>query len=95
MKIDLNSSTPDPIATSRSDSNTVASANRPHKAVEEDTASLSFDRTSVGSLISQAMAAPDVRQEKIDALRQAISNGQYKLEPDKIADAMLPERGTS
>jgi flagellar biosynthesis anti-sigma factor FlgM len=30
-----------------------------------------------------------VRQDKVDALREAINSGQYKVQPDEIAEAML------
>ena len=96
MKIDLNHSTPDPVVTQRGGNNNAnaASTSQVHNAAD-DTASLSFDRASVGSLVSQAMASPDVRQDKVDALRQAISSGQYKVEPTKIAEAMLQEPAKS
>jgi negative regulator of flagellin synthesis FlgM len=91
MKIDLNGSTPDPIITPRSNNNTdAASTNQVHNG-GEDTATLSFDHANIGSLTSQAMASPDVRQDKVDALRQAISTGQYKVDPDEVAGAMLQE----
>jgi len=91
MKIDLNNSTPDPIVTSQGKNHgSSASTNQVHPA-GEDTASLSFDRASVGSLVSQAMSSPEVRQDKIDALRQSIANGQFKIEPAKVAEAMLRE----
>jgi negative regulator of flagellin synthesis FlgM len=90
LKIDLNNSTPDPIITSRGNDNSSTSTNQV-RSTGEDTASLSFDRASVGSLVSQAMSSTEVRQDKVDALRQAISSGQYKVEPDQVADAMLQE----
>jgi negative regulator of flagellin synthesis FlgM len=90
MKIDLNNSTPDPIVTPRGNNNNAASTSQVHNA-GEDTASLSFDRASVGSLVNQAMGSSEVRQDKVDALREAISSGQYKIEPGKIADAILSE----
>jgi flagellar biosynthesis anti-sigma factor FlgM len=88
MKIDLNNSTPDLTITPRGNDNSAGSTSPVHKT-EEDTASLSFDRASVGSLVSQATTSPEVRQDKVEALRQAISSGQFKLEPDKTAEAML------
>jgi flagellar biosynthesis anti-sigma factor FlgM len=94
MKIELNNPPPDPIVTSRGNNNSSASTSQVHNA-GEDTASLSFDRASVGSLVSQALASPEVRQDKVDALRQAISSGEYKVEPDKIADAMLQQPAKS
>lgn len=93
MKIDLNSPTPDAIVTPRGDTNgapstTSASTNQVQNNTEDKT-TLAFDRTNITSLVSQVMASPEVRQDKVEALRQAISNGQYKVEPDKVADAML------
>jgi negative regulator of flagellin synthesis FlgM len=90
MKINLNNSTPDPVLSPRGNNASSTSANQVNNS-GEDTASLSFDRASVSSLVSQAMAAPEVRQDKVDALRQAISTGQFKVEPARIAEAMLPE----
>ncbi len=57
----------------------------------EDKTSLSSDALSTSSLEAQAMAAPAVRQDKVEALRQAVQNGEYKLEPDKIARAILQQ----
>jgi flagellar biosynthesis anti-sigma factor FlgM len=37
------------------------------------------------------MSSADVRQDKVDALRQAIGSGQYKVVPNKIAEGMLQE----
>ena len=57
----------------------------------EDKTSLSSDALSVSSLESQAMAAPAVRQDRFEALRQAVQNGEYKLEPEKVARAILEQ----
>lgn len=90
MKIDLSRSTPEPIVTPRENDRDAASTSQVH-GVEEDTTSLSYGRANVGTLTSQALSSPDLRQDKIDALRQAISSGQYKAEPQQIAEAMLRE----
>ncbi len=90
MKIDLNGSTPDPIITPRGNNSGTPSTSQVQPG-GEDTATLSFDHTNIGSLTSQAMASPVVRQDKVDALRQAISTGQYKVEPEQVAGAMLQE----
>ncbi|MBZ5649471.1 MAG: flagellar biosynthesis anti-sigma factor FlgM [Acidobacteriia bacterium] len=55
----------------------------------EDKASLSTDALSISSLEAQAMATPPVRQDKVEALRQSIQNGDYRVEADKIAHAIL------
>jgi flagellar biosynthesis anti-sigma factor FlgM len=40
-------------------------------------------------LPSQAMGMPEVRQAQVDSLRQSVSSGQYQLDPNAIADAIL------
>jgi flagellar biosynthesis anti-sigma factor FlgM len=55
----------------------------------EDKASLSVDTLSVSSLEAQALSAPQIRHDKVEALRQSIQNGEYKVEPEKIAQAIL------
>lgn len=49
----------------------------------------SVDTVSVGALQAKALATPEVRQEKVQALRDAIRSGSYEVDPGKIADAML------
>ena len=44
---------------------------------------------SLSSLSAQALQMPDVRQNKIDSLRQQIASGQYSVDPQEIADAIL------
>jgi negative regulator of flagellin synthesis FlgM len=56
-----------------------------------DRTTLTSGSGSVSSLVSEAMNSPEVRQDKVQSLQQAISSGQYKLEPDKIAGAMIDE----
>ena len=49
----------------------------------------SADTVSLGALQAQALATPEVRQDRVQALRDAIRNGSYEIDPAKIADAML------
>lgn len=58
---------------------------------EEDRATLTSDSTSVGSLVSTALSSPEVRQGKVDSLRQAINNGQYAIDPVSVAVSMVGE----
>jgi negative regulator of flagellin synthesis FlgM len=55
----------------------------------EDRASLSSDALSISSLEAQVHATPEIRHEKVEALRQQIQSGQYKIDPDQIAKAIL------
>jgi len=57
----------------------------------EDKTSLSSDALSVSSLTTQAMEAPSVRQDRVEALRQKVQNGEYNLDANKIAQAILQQ----
>jgi len=56
-----------------------------------DKARLSFDQARVQSLESQVLAQPEVRQEKVDLLRQAVGKGEYAVSEGQIADAMIAD----
>lgn len=56
-----------------------------------DRTTLTSGSVSVSSLVSQAMNTPDVRQDKVQSLQQAVQSGNYKLEPEHIAGAMIDE----
>jgi flagellar biosynthesis anti-sigma factor FlgM len=90
MQVNLNGATPDPIL-SQKNNETPAQASQVAGQNGNDTATLSLGQDQTGALVSQTMATPDMRLDKIEALRQSISSGDYKIEPDKIADAMLNE----
>ena len=53
-----------------------------------DRASLTNDSTTVSALQQQALAVPDVRQDKVSALKQQIQSGQYDYSPADTAKAM-------
>lgn len=59
--------------------------------VPEDTTTLSSGALSVASLTTQALQMSPSSGAKVDALQQAVSSGQYSLEPNRIAEAMLNE----
>jgi flagellar biosynthesis anti-sigma factor FlgM len=37
------------------------------------------------------MSSPEIRQDRVDSLKQAIDNGSYELDPEKIAASMIDE----
>src|SRR5580698_9568430 len=95
MKINLNSSNPDPIVTPQSNQSIASptdqvQTNQVQNGAEDKT-TLAFDHANISALVSQAVGSPEVRQDKVDALRQAISSGEYKVDPGQVAGAMLPE----
>ncbi len=98
MKVDLNG--PDPSSLSELTSTNITSAQGQvvspqvsgspvEPAIGEDTATLSSDRFSPQSLTAKALESSEVRQDKVEALRQAVQNGDYKIDPAKIAEAMI------
>jgi negative regulator of flagellin synthesis FlgM len=56
-----------------------------------DSAELSMDYARVASLASQINGLPEIRQEKVAALSNAIQQGTYDVSPEQTADAMLSE----
>jgi flagellar biosynthesis anti-sigma factor FlgM len=94
MKVDLNGlagSTLDGIKSpQRTASQAVAtSATSADPAIGEDAATLSVGSASVNSLVAKALDAPAIRADKVQALRQAVQNGEYKLDAVQIAEAMI------
>jgi flagellar biosynthesis anti-sigma factor FlgM len=96
VKIELNpSSTPELAKSSGS-----ATVGQPGKATTtasagqaEDTASLSTGSDVVASLRAQLESVPDVRQDRVQSLREAISQGQFVVSPGQVAAGMLAEAG--
>lgn len=58
-----------------------------------DRTSFSTDTQSVQALTTQAMSSPEVRQDKVDALSQSVSSGEYKPDASKTADAIIASHG--
>ncbi len=55
----------------------------------EDQAQLSGAHVQVQALAAQALQLPEVRAERVQALRQAVQSGQYHPGPEQVAGAML------
>ncbi|MDQ2844711.1 MAG: flagellar biosynthesis anti-sigma factor FlgM [Acidobacteriota bacterium] len=69
----------------------VPSSARSSSVSEDDRTTLSSDTTSVASLVGTALKSPELRQGRVDNLRQAISNGEYRVSPESVAAAMVGE----
>lgn len=54
-----------------------------------DRATLSSEGSTVPELVLKALKVPEVRQEKVNALRAAVSSGTYSVDPAKIAEAII------
>jgi negative regulator of flagellin synthesis FlgM len=92
MRIDLFNTTASQIANEQSSQKVNAQkAPTTGQSDGEDRATLTSDSTSVGALVNTALSWPEIRQDKVDALRQAVSSGQYELDPGKIAASMVDD----
>ena len=56
-----------------------------------DQTRFSFDQTRVQSLEIQVLAQPEIRDARVQALQQAIGNGEYSVPPSQVADAMVSD----
>lgn len=92
MRIDLTNSTASQIGT-QPDAPQVSSAEVSAAAAAgtEDRTTLTSGSTSVQSLVNLAMHSPEIRQDRVASLQQAVSSGQYKLDPAAIAASMIDE----
>ncbi len=55
----------------------------------EDQAELSVALVQVQALVAQASQLPEVRQERVQALRQAVASGSYQSSPEQVAGAVF------
>jgi flagellar biosynthesis anti-sigma factor FlgM len=63
--------------------------NRPAPAASgQDQAQLSVDNQTIQQLQSTLSQVPEVRQERVDALRPAVSNGSYQVSDQQLSDAI-------
>ena len=93
MRVDLHSSAASQIS-GEQDAKQV-SANGTTKSAyvaPEDRTTLTSGSASIQSMVSAALQTPPVREDKVNSLRQAVSSGEYKLDPNKIAGSILDER---
>jgi len=54
----------------------------------QDQAQLSRDGGTVQQLKTMLSQVPEVRQDRVDALRQAIGNGSYQVSDQQLGDAI-------
>ena len=57
----------------------------------EDQAQLSGGLAQVEALAAQAAQLPEVREERIQALRQSVESGSYHPSPESVASSMLDQ----
>ncbi|MDJ0911175.1 MAG: flagellar biosynthesis anti-sigma factor FlgM [Woeseiaceae bacterium] len=66
-----------------------SAAARPEAAAAADTVSLTSGAQLLERLEKSLEALPAVDSQRVDEIRTAIENGDYEIDPQAIADAML------
>lgn len=94
MKVDLNGADGSNLSEIRSPKTgqgmaPAASATDLGQPAVEDRTTLTTDAATVQALTAKAMTSSEVRDDKVQALQQAIANGEYKIDPEKIAEGMI------
>jgi len=90
MRIDAAFPLPENQQTSKmANSGSSVQQNRPAPVnADQDQAQLSVDNDTIQQLKANLSQVPEVRQERVDALRQAVSNGSYQVSDQQLSDAM-------
>jgi negative regulator of flagellin synthesis FlgM len=73
----------------RAKSATTESTSQSNRPASEDTVSLSEQSLQVRELQQQLDKIPEVDADKVKAIKQAIAQGNYPLDPAKIAANLL------
>jgi len=55
----------------------------------EDQAVLSGAHVQVAALAAQASQLPEIREERVQALRHAVASGEYHPDPQEVAGAVI------
>ena len=55
----------------------------------QDEAQFSATHVQVAALAAQAFQLPEIRQERVQPLRQAVHSGRYTSDPQKVAGAIV------
>lgn len=70
---------------------TPKSGEREANIAEPDQTRFSFDQTRLRALETQVLAQPEVRQQKVDLLRQSLGKGEYSVSDGQVADAIIAD----
>jgi len=90
MRIDFQYNPQPLVEADQTRSQSAPAANPPATPAAEDQAQCS-GQPQVGVLAAQASQLPEIREQRVQALRQAVASGSYNPDPDQVADAMLAE----
>ncbi|RMG74945.1 MAG: flagellar biosynthesis anti-sigma factor FlgM [Nitrospirae bacterium] len=69
----------------------VQKANKATKGTAKDNVMLSGKAKEVDQLKKAVEALPDIRTDRVEAIKKAIEAGTYRIEPEKIVNKMFEE----
>jgi negative regulator of flagellin synthesis FlgM len=87
MRIDLNAGTTTAGAQAERTSSHVA----PASASQGEQTHFSESGTSVGKLETAALNSPEVRTERVQALKSQLQSGTYQISPAQVAGSILEQ----
>jgi len=91
MRVDSNQAVQSLPESGRSDSPSPASsdARSPASRPQDDQVQFSGAQGQIQALAEQVLQFPEIRQEKVNALRQAVLDGDYQVGSKQVADAVF------
>ncbi|CAM2817653.1 flagellar biosynthesis anti-sigma factor FlgM [Vibrio mytili] len=76
-------------APARSESSTNSATEAKKTPAQQDAVSLSQQSKAVSQLQKDMASSPAYDSAKVAAIKEAITNGSYKVDPEKLADNMI------
>jgi flagellar biosynthesis anti-sigma factor FlgM len=89
MRVGFNPSDPQDLSTERTA--TASAADSESAAFEQSSEASLSDAASSSALASQALQTSEMREEKVESLRQQVASGQYQPDAEASAESMLSE----
>jgi len=89
MRIDINSPAASLLSANWNQSQAAKKVSGGAENAAEDRATLSPAGNLIQTLTAQALNMPEVRQDRVEALRQSIASGAYPLDATGIAAAIV------
>ena len=92
MRINLNQATqplPESQATGSAEKNGATAAQGFASTLGEDQAQLSGIHLQVQALVAHVLQLPEAANEKVQALRQAVTSGKYRPNVEQVAGALF------
>lgn len=76
-------------APARNDSKATSTTESKITPAQQDAVSLSQQSKAVSKLHQDLAASPAYDSAKVTAIKEAIANGSYRVDPEKLADSMI------